>query len=98
MIDSQDLDAFGVIVDRGEDPVRASSRARETFDFWLKWLANATGCIHQVAEGKLDDRGDDARLDTLKVTPCRCYQNSFITHGLGSVLKTAENSIRFRRR
>ncbi len=82
MVDSQNLDAVSVIVDRVEDPVRATSGTKEALELPLKRLAHATGCVRQVAEGELDDRGDDARRDALKVPPRRCCQNNFVAHGL----------------
>ena len=80
MIDAQDLDAVGVVVDGVQDSVGAASGSEEALELPLERLAHATRGGGEVTERELYNRGDDPRRDALKVTPRRGGNDDLVAY------------------
>jgi len=63
VVDPQDLDLSGRVIDGVEDSVRTAASAECPGEFAFKWLAYAAGIGSQVSIDELDDRGNYSRGD-----------------------------------
>lgn len=71
MVDPQELDGLGVVVNLVEDPVRTAAGAEGAREFPLERLTDPPRIRGEVSVHELDDRGNNTRRDTRQI-PSRC--------------------------
>ena len=80
MIDAQNLDTVGDVVNGVQDPVGAATSTEQPLEFPLEWFPDAAWEGRQVSENTLDNRVDDAWRDALQVAPCSCGHDDLVAH------------------
>lgn len=84
MVDAEYVDDRLVVVDAVENSIWAASRAVNADELARKWFADPLRVVCHLAEGELDDGGNDAGTNPIAVAAGGSGETDFVGHAIVS--------------